>query len=120
MPDSLLKKSEERYENEMELSLEGTQDLEQIYDSLLNMVNLTVSALEKWDEEEAKQASSYEDEIDTIKQIACEYYQYTQFKRACFECTEVKYDVDTKRIVEMNFAMQTVEDEDGNKNVIFD
>lgn len=62
----------------------------------------------------------YEDEIDTIKKIACEYYQYTQFKRACFECTEVKYDVDTKRIVEMNFAMQTVEDEEGNKNVIFD
>ena len=59
----------ERYENDMELSLEGTQDLEQIYGSLINMVDQTVSALEKWDEEEAKQASSYEDEIDKLEEI---------------------------------------------------
>lgn len=48
-----------------------------------------------------------EDKIEVIKEIACKYYQYTQFKRACFTCAEVKYDVETKRIVEMNFEIQT-------------
>lgn len=56
------------------------------------------------------------EKMKKIKAIACEYYQYTQFKRACFECTEVKYDPETKKIVEMNFKMQV--DEKGN--VIFD
>lgn len=57
-----------------------------------------------------------EEIIDEVKEIACQYYQYTQFKRACFRCTEVRYDTETKRIVEMNFEVQT--NEDGN--VIFD
>ena len=57
-----------------------------------------------------------EDKMKSIKRIAAKYYQYTQFKRACFECTDVKYDVETKRIVEMNFEMQV----DENNNIIFD
>lgn len=57
-----------------------------------------------------------EDKMNSIKGIAAKYYQYTQFKRACFECTDVKYDVETKRIVEMNFEMQV----DANNNIIFD
>ena len=68
------------------------------------------------DNETGETHTSYITKMDIIKDIACEYYQYTQFKRACFECTEVKYDPETKRIVEMNFKMQT----DDSGNVIFD
>lgn len=56
------------------------------------------------------------DKIEKIKEIACQYYQYTQFKRACFRCTKVEYDLETKRIVGMNFEVQIKDD----GNVIFD
>lgn len=44
--------------------------------------------------------------IDTIKNIVSQYYQYTQFKRAQFECKEVKIDTETRRVVEMNFEVK--------------
>lgn len=43
--------------------------------------------------------------LDTIKYITCQYYQYMQFKRAYFNCTEVKYDDKTGRIKEMNYEI---------------
>lgn len=45
--------------------------------------------------------------IEKAQEIATQYYQYTQFKRAKFDCTEVKYDKETGRVVEMNFVVQT-------------
>lgn len=45
--------------------------------------------------------------IDKIKEIALQYYQFTQFKRAYFDCTEVRYDPDTGRISEMYFEIRT-------------
>ena len=47
------------------------------------------------------------DKINKIKEIVSKYYQYTQFKRAQFECKEVKIDTSTKRVVEMNFQVKT-------------
>lgn len=44
--------------------------------------------------------------IDNLKLIARQYYQFTQFKRAYFDCIEVKYDSDGGRISEMNFKIQ--------------
>ena len=59
----------ERYENDMELSSEGIQDLEQIYGVLLEMCNLTIDALNKWSVEEAEAATKCEDEIDKLEEI---------------------------------------------------
>lgn len=44
--------------------------------------------------------------IDNLKLIVRQYYQFTQFKRAYFDCIEVKYDTDGGRINEMNFRIQ--------------
>lgn len=44
--------------------------------------------------------------ITGVKEITSQYYQYTQFKRAYFDCTEVKYYEETNRVVEMNFNLQ--------------
>lgn len=68
------------------------------------------------DSETGITSSISEEKMKLIKRIASEYYQYTQFKRACFKCTEVRYDVETERIVEMNFEMQV----DENNNIIYD
>lgn len=51
--------------------------------------------------------STSRNRLQTIKEITSQYYQYMQFKRAKFDCTEVKYDTETNRIVEMNFKLQT-------------
>ena len=59
----------ERYENGFELSSEGTQDLEQIYGTLVMMADLTLSAIEKWDKESAEKASQCEDEIDKMEEL---------------------------------------------------
>ena len=59
------------------------------------------------DEETAVANSSSQDKINEIKKIALQYYQYIQFKRAYFDCTEVKYDEKTGRVCEMNFEVRT-------------
>ena len=45
--------------------------------------------------------------LEKIKKITCQYYEYTQFKRAYFDCTDVKYDEKTGRVCEMNFEVRT-------------
>lgn len=52
-------------------------------------------------------AKEGQDKINKIKEIVSKYYQYTQFKRAQFECKEVKIDTETRRVVEMNFEVRT-------------
>lgn len=46
-------------------------------------------------------------EMDKAKSITNKYYQYMQFKRAYFDCVNVKYDEKTGRISEMNFKVRT-------------
>ena len=59
------------------------------------------------------------EKIKTIKEIVNEYYQYTYFKRAYFKCTELKHNTETGRVNEMNFEVQTKE-QNGNIVVQFD
>lgn len=46
-------------------------------------------------------------DIDDVKNATAQYYEYTQFKRACFNCTGVEYDPNTGRVVKMTFELQT-------------
>lgn len=59
------------------------------------------------------------EKIKTIKEIVTQYYQYTQFKRAYFKCTELKHNTETGRVNEMNFEVQTKE-QNGQTVVQFD
>ena len=63
--------------------------------------------------------SEGQDKIEVIKEITSRYYQYTQFKRACFKCTDVIHSTETDRVVEMNFEVMT-EDQNGQTVVKFD
>ena len=59
----------ERYENEMELSNEGKQDLTQIYQVLVDMSDLTTLAVKKWSKDEAYAALKCEVEIDKLEEV---------------------------------------------------
>jgi len=74
----------------------------------------------KLDKDDYYKTSDGQDKIEKIKDIVTQYYQYTQFKRACFECTEINHDTETGRVVEMNFRVETKEDENGVQKVVFD
>lgn len=52
-----------------------------------------------------------EDLIKDIQEVTKKYYQLVQFKRAHFECTEVKHSRKTGRVIEMTFEL--VVDENG-------
>ena len=43
------------------------------------------------------------DTKNTIRQDAYTYYEYVQFKRAHFDCTNIEYDNNTGRITKMDF-----------------
>lgn len=51
--------------------------------------------------------TTIENNIENIKTIACQYYEYTQFKRAYFDCIEMNLDKETGRVSEMNFRIRT-------------
>ena len=51
--------------------------------------------------------STINSRMDRIKDIACQYYEFTQFKRAYFDCTGTILDENTGRIEEMNFEVRT-------------
>lgn len=53
--------------------------------------------------------------INVIQEIASQYYQYMQFKRAYFDCKKVLYDDETNRVESMKFELRI---KDGN--VVFD
>ena len=59
----------ERYENKMELSTDGIQDLEQIYDMLIIMTDLTIDSVLKWDSGLALEATKCEDKIDKLEEV---------------------------------------------------
>ena len=45
--------------------------------------------------------------LNAIKNVTKKYYQYTQYKRALFNCTDVIYDTETGRVYEMKFVVST-------------
>ena len=59
----------ERYENKMELSTDGIQDLAQIYDMLIIMTDLTIDSVLKWDSGLALEATKCEDKIDKLEEV---------------------------------------------------
>lgn len=61
----------------------------------------------KIDVETGKTNVSHKNIMEGIKDITSQYFQYMQFKRAYFDCTEMKYDEKTDRVVEINFKLQT-------------
>lgn len=60
----------------------------------------------KIDSNTGKTKPESQEKLKVIKEITSQYHQYMQFKRAKFDCTEVKYDPDTNRIIEMKFKLQ--------------
>lgn len=50
-----------------------------------------------------KAASSYSGGLNQIYIDALTYYEYVQFKRAVFNCTDSEYDANTGRIISMDF-----------------
>ena len=66
---NLLEFFKERYENGFELSMDGSQDLEQIYGVLITMTDLTVDAVTNWNKDDAEKASKCEDEIDKMEEL---------------------------------------------------
>lgn len=72
-----------------------------------NIINNTFQCNFTEDEETSQ---DYKKILEDVKTIACKYYEFTQFKRALFNCTEVIYDQATGRIREMNFEVHTKDD----------
>lgn len=72
-----------------------------------DLIETTLNIQIEIDDETAVTKSTSEDDMELIKEIALQYYQFTQFKRAYFDCTEVKYDEETGRISEMYFEIRT-------------
>lgn len=50
----------------------------------------------------------YDNNVLTIEQLTCQYYEYLQFKRAYFDCTAMNYDDEkgTGRICEIVFTVR--------------
>lgn len=59
----------DRYSTNKELSIDGSQDLEQYYDTLIEMVKTAVEAFSKLDNELAKKVNNYEQQIDKLEDI---------------------------------------------------
>lgn len=45
-------------------------------------------------------------EIDKIKSTTKQYYQYTQFKRAMFKCTEIEHNTENGRVNKITFEIE--------------
>ena len=80
---NLLEFFKERYENNYELSLEGRQDLKQIYNTLINMCDTTVSSIKVWSKEKAQEVITYEDEIDRMTDLFHNRHMYRLDKGLC-------------------------------------
>lgn len=57
--------------------------------------------------------------IDDIKKATYQYHQFTQFKRAMFKCTDIKYNEQNGRINEMRFEVILETDASG-EHIKFD
>lgn len=81
-----------------------------------SILNISINT----DEEYYKTSSVDSSKMEAIKEIVSQYYQYTMFKRAYFECVEMKHNTETGRVNEMHFKVQTKTDSDGKTTVKFE
>lgn len=58
--------------------------------------------------------------IEKIKNATYQYYQFTQFKRALFKCTDVFLNENNGRVNSMRFEVVTEKSEDGKDIIKFD
>ncbi len=66
---NILEFFQERYDTDKVLSEDGKQDLEQIFDVLLEMVNLTIDSFNAWDLNKAQEVDAYEQQIDKLEEV---------------------------------------------------
>ena len=59
----------DRYNKELHLSEDGSQDLESMFATLLAMTDGTVEAIENWDAQKAIETVPYEDQIDQLEEV---------------------------------------------------
>lgn len=71
--------------------------------SAINLWNANVKSDYKTDENKTMLEQYKQINTDDNKEKVCTYYEFMQFKRARFDCTDVKYNNGTGRIMEMNF-----------------
>lgn len=87
------KKYQQKYANQLALEVSTVKDKfeagdEDGFDNLKILPNAT---------------SSYRGGLNQIYIDALTYYEYVQFKRAVFNCTDSEYDANTGRIISMDF-----------------
>lgn len=100
--------------------LEWAQEVQNNYgrDSIQGLVSNTTAIFLKNEKDENKQKEAVKKynslvsgkyqvtdykQLQNDKDLVYRYYEFTQFKRAYFKCTETKYDKNTGRIIEMEF-----------------
>ena len=74
---------EDRYNKDLHLSDDGLQDLSQMYSVLIEMIDSTYEAVEKWDTERAKIASLCEPQIDKLEEVFHERHVHRVNSGAC-------------------------------------
>lgn len=60
------------------------------------------------------------DDVENIKDATYQYYQYTQFKRAMFECINITYNDSNGRVNGMEFQVVLEDNPAGGKMIKFD
>jgi len=61
-----------------------------------------------------------DDNVEHIKKSTYQYYQYTQFKRAMFECISITYDETNGRVNRMDFEVVLEDNPTGGKQIKFE
>ena len=109
------RKQNSKYKNEID-RLEGAYGQESLTNLTTNLTAIFISDRSQETEKEKAvksfnlaskklDISSFDDidEDSTIREDVYKYYEYIQFKRAYFNCTNVKYNSKTGRIISMEF-----------------
>ena len=79
----------ERYDKDMHLSDDGTQDLDQMFTNVYNMADGTTKAIKGWDSKIASETIPLEDECDKLEEILHERHIHRVESGACsFKNTE--------------------------------
>lgn len=66
---NLLEFFEERYDTEKVLSEDSVQDLSQMYDVLLQMIDITLTSFMEWNIELARKVNDYEEQVDKMEVV---------------------------------------------------
>ena len=86
---NILEFFDDRYEKELHLTEDGVQDLEQMFDTLIQMTDGTVKAIISWDQNEASKAILFEDQIDRLEEVLHERHIHRVNSGVCsFQNTE--------------------------------